>query len=176
MNKSAAITSRENLSGGNQQKVVLANMAARMSQRLRPRRGRRRGIDVGAKTKSTRSSTTSSRRGAGVLVISSEIEELTRYLRRILVMNRGRACGMKSRARIFDPSASSRCTAQQSRPRRTRPRPHHRLMVRPAQPRPARALRLVLAVLAFFRRSFSRAEPHEHWRAGFFQPRSSPSA
>ena len=77
------------LSGGNQQKVVLAKWLL-----TRPRvlllDEPTRGIDVGAKFEIYSLIHQLADDGAGVLVISSEIEELIGICDRILVMNRGR--------------------------------------------------------------------------------------
>jgi ribose transport system ATP-binding protein len=77
------------LSGGNQQKVVLAKWLLR-----RPRvfllDEPTRGIDVGAKQEVYRLIASLAAEGAGVLMISSEIEELIGACDRILVMARGR--------------------------------------------------------------------------------------
>ena len=77
------------LSGGNQQKVVLAKWLLAAPQVLildEPTRG----IDVGAKSEIYQLILERAAQGCGVLVISSEIEELTGLCDRILVMNRGR--------------------------------------------------------------------------------------
>lgn len=76
------------LSGGNQQKVVLAKwLLASPSVFLLDEPTR--GIDVGAKYEVYQLINDIAARGAGVLVISSEIEELIGICDRILVMNRG---------------------------------------------------------------------------------------
>ena len=80
------------LSGGNQQKVVLAKWLLAGPQVLildEPTRG----IDVGAKFEIYQLIHELADRGAGVLVISSELEELTGICDRILVLNRGRITG-----------------------------------------------------------------------------------
>jgi ribose transport system ATP-binding protein len=76
------------LSGGNQQKVVLAKWLLNEPRVLildEPTRG----IDVGAKHEVYALINELAGRGAGVLVISSEIEELIGICDRILVMSRG---------------------------------------------------------------------------------------
>ena len=76
------------LSGGNQQKVVLGKWLLREPRVLlldEPTRG----IDVGAKFEIYRLIHELANRGAGVLVISSELEELMGLCDRILVMRRG---------------------------------------------------------------------------------------
>ena len=78
----------KSLSGGNQQKVVLAKwLLAEPSVFILDEPTR--GIDVGAKTEIYALINDLVARGAGVLVISSEIEELIGICDRILVMNRG---------------------------------------------------------------------------------------
>jgi ribose transport system ATP-binding protein len=76
------------LSGGNQQKVVLAKWLL-----ARPRvlilDEPTRGVDVGAKFELYQLMHDLADRGAGILLISSEIEELLGMCDRILVMNRG---------------------------------------------------------------------------------------
>lgn len=83
----------KNLSGGNQQKVVLAKWLLNKPAVFvldEPTRG----IDVGAKYEVYRLINETVEGGAGVLFISSEIEELTGMCDRILVMSRGeiKAC------------------------------------------------------------------------------------
>ena len=76
------------LSGGNQQKVVLAKWLLNEPQVFlldEPTRG----IDVGAKHEIYRLIQELAARGAGVLMISSEVEELIGLCDRILVMRRG---------------------------------------------------------------------------------------
>ena len=79
----------ENLSGGNQQKVVLAKWFDTMPKVLildEPTRG----IDVGAKTEIYRLVSRMAAQGVGVLMISSELPELMGLSDRLLVMCRGR--------------------------------------------------------------------------------------
>jgi ribose transport system ATP-binding protein len=76
------------LSGGNQQKVVLAKWLLNQPQVFildEPTRG----IDVGAKHEVYRLINELAARGAGVLMISSEVEELIGMCDRILVLRRG---------------------------------------------------------------------------------------
>jgi ribose transport system ATP-binding protein len=76
------------LSGGNQQKVVLAKWILNEPKVFildEPTRG----IDVGAKYEIYRLVNALVERGAGVLIISSEVEELIGMCDRILVMSRG---------------------------------------------------------------------------------------
>ena len=76
------------LSGGNQQKVVLAKWLLN-EPRVFILDEPTRGIDVGAKFEVYSLINQLAERGAGVLMISSEIEELIGMCDRILVMSRG---------------------------------------------------------------------------------------
>jgi len=86
-----------NLSGGNQQKVVLAKWLFTNSRLLifdEPTRG----IDVGSKVEIYELMNELVARGAGILMISSELPELLGMSDRILVMHEGRLAGELSRA------------------------------------------------------------------------------
>ena len=77
------------LSGGNQQKVVLGKWLAgdvRVFIFDEPTRG----IDVGAKVEIYHLMNRLTARGAGIIMISSELPELLGMSDRILVMHRGR--------------------------------------------------------------------------------------
>jgi ribose transport system ATP-binding protein len=81
-----------NLSGGNQQKVVLGKWLTADSSVLicdEPTRG----IDVGAKSEIYRLLNDLARRGKSVIMISSELPEILRMSHRILVMCEGRITG-----------------------------------------------------------------------------------
>ncbi len=81
-----------NLSGGNQQKVVLSKWLFADPDVLildEPTRG----IDVGAKYEIYAIINDLARQGKGVLIVSSEMPELLGMCDRILVMNRGRIVG-----------------------------------------------------------------------------------
>ena len=87
------------LSGGNQQKTVLAKWLLAEPQVLildEPTRG----IDVGAKFEIYQLIFDLADRGAGILVISSEIEELIGFCDRILVLSRGIVSGEFSRGQF----------------------------------------------------------------------------
>lgn len=76
------------LSGGNQQKVVLAKwLLCKPSVFILDEPTR--GVDVGARSEIYRIINELAASGAGILMISSEIEELIGVCDRILVMNRG---------------------------------------------------------------------------------------
>jgi ribose transport system ATP-binding protein len=80
------------LSGGNQQKVVLARWLARRCGILlfdEPTRG----VDVGAKEEIYRLIHALADEGAAVLIVSSELKELFAICPRILVMRQGRLVG-----------------------------------------------------------------------------------
>lgn len=80
------------LSGGNQQKVVLAKWLLRKIKVLildEPTRG----IDVGAKAEIHRMMSTLAAEGIGILMISSELPEILGMSDRVLVMHGGRITG-----------------------------------------------------------------------------------
>ncbi|HEO71597.1 MAG TPA: sugar ABC transporter ATP-binding protein, partial [Candidatus Hydrogenedentes bacterium] len=87
----------QNLSGGNQQKVVLAKWLFTQSRVLifdEPTRG----IDVGAKVEIYKLMNNLVRHGVCVMMISSELPEVLGMCDRILVMHEGRLAGELSRA------------------------------------------------------------------------------
>ena len=77
------------LSGGNQQKVLFARMLMRGPKVLLADEPTR-GVDVGAKRAIYDLLVSLAERGMGVLLISSEIEEILGLAHRVLVMRRGR--------------------------------------------------------------------------------------
>lgn len=81
-----------NLSGGNQQKVLLARWMC-MNPKLIILDEPTRGIDVGAKAEIEELIQELSKSGISILMISSEIAELERNCDRILVMRDGKAVG-----------------------------------------------------------------------------------
>ena len=85
------------LSGGNQQKVVLAKWLARKPGVLildEPTKG----IDVGAKAAVHAVTSEFAAAGHGVILISSELPEVIAMSDRVLVMRRGRLRGEFTRA------------------------------------------------------------------------------
>ena len=78
----------KNLSGGNQQKVVIGKWLLR-APRVFILDEPTRGIDVGAKNEVYKTINRLAADGAGILMISSEIEELIGMCDRILVMAHG---------------------------------------------------------------------------------------
>jgi ABC-type sugar transport system ATPase subunit len=95
--RAAAQVATASLSGGNQQKVVMAKWLAANSEILildEPTRG----VDVGAKAEIHAWIDELASRGCGVLLISSELPELINLSSRILVLRHGRLVGELSRA------------------------------------------------------------------------------
>ena len=90
-----------NLSGGNQQKVVLAKWLT-----FRPRvlifDEPTRGIDVGAKTEIYQLIRDLAAKGVSVIVISSEMEEVLGISDRIAVMHEGRLTGILDHAQFSE--------------------------------------------------------------------------
>jgi ribose transport system ATP-binding protein len=84
------------LSGGNQQKVVLAKWMP-LNPRIFLLDEPTRGIDVGSKSEIYEVIAKMTSEGAAVLVISSELEEVLRISDRVLVMHEGRIAGSISR-------------------------------------------------------------------------------
>jgi ABC-type sugar transport system ATPase subunit len=84
------------LSGGNQQKIVLAKWLAR-GGRLMIADEPTRGVDVGAKAAIHELIDQLARQGLAVLLISSELPELINLSTRILVMREGQIVGELSR-------------------------------------------------------------------------------
>ena len=80
------------LSGGNQQKVVIAKWVAR-NARIFLFDEPTRGIDIGAKQEVFEQMDQLARSGAGILMVSSELPELIQVADRILVMRQGRLTG-----------------------------------------------------------------------------------
>ena len=105
------------LSGGNQQKLVLAKWLAARCRVLildEPTRG----VDVGAKAEIHALIGELAAEGTGVLLISSELPELVALSTRILVLRDGRLVGELARAR----GRSGVAVADDGRPRSGGPR------------------------------------------------------
>jgi ribose transport system ATP-binding protein len=86
-----------NLSGGNQQKVILGKWLVREPRVLildEPTRG----IDVGAKAEIYRIMRTLARQGTVILMISSDMEEILNVSDRIAVMHEGEITGVLERS------------------------------------------------------------------------------
>jgi ribose transport system ATP-binding protein len=89
------------LSGGNQQKVVIAKWLV-----LKPKvfllDEPTRGVDVGAKSEIYAVIEKLAEQGAAVLFISSELEEILRIADRVLVMHEGEVAGALSRGQLTE--------------------------------------------------------------------------
>lgn len=97
------------LSGGNQQKVVLAKSLAREPSILlldEPTRG----VDVGAKAEIYALIDEIARSGRAILMISSELEEVLSMSDRVVVMREGRITGEFSREEATQESVMSAAT------------------------------------------------------------------
>ncbi|RKE05142.1 sugar ABC transporter ATP-binding protein [Streptomyces sp. TLI_171] len=108
------------LSGGNQQKVVLARWLARKPEVLildEPTRG----IDVGAKAEIYRIVADLAEQGVALLVISSELPELLGLADRIVVMQGGRITGELDRAEATEEAVLHLAIADDLTPRRPSP-------------------------------------------------------
>jgi ABC-type sugar transport system ATPase subunit len=97
------------LSGGNQQKVVVAKALAREPSVLlldEPTRG----VDVGAKSEIYRLIDDLAREGKAILLISSELEEVLSMSDRVLVMREGRINGEFGRAEATQEAVMTAAT------------------------------------------------------------------
>ncbi|THK35336.1 sugar ABC transporter ATP-binding protein [Ensifer sp. MPMI2T] len=97
------------LSGGNQQKVVLAKWLARKPQVVvldEPTRG----IDVGARSSIYDLIMDLARQGVAVIVVSSDLEEVLGVSSRIMVMAKGRQAGILNREDANDVSVMELAT------------------------------------------------------------------
>ena len=97
------------LSGGNQQKVVLAKWLA-----LRPRvlllDEPTRGVDVGAKEEIYRLLEQAAKDGAAILFVSSEMQEILTLADRVLVMHQGRLTAQLSREQLSEEAVMRAAT------------------------------------------------------------------
>jgi ribose transport system ATP-binding protein len=87
------------LSGGNQQKVVLARWAGRR-YRLLVLEDPTIGVDVGAKAQIYRMLADDAANGTAMVVVSSDLDELAQICDRVLAFSRGRIIAELSRAEI----------------------------------------------------------------------------
>lgn len=98
------------LSGGNQQKVVLAKWLARQPQVVvldEPTRG----IDVGARSSIYDTIMDLARQGVAVIVVSSDLEEVLGVSNRIMVMAHGKQAGILDRKDANDVSVMELATS-----------------------------------------------------------------
>jgi ABC-type sugar transport system ATPase subunit len=103
------------LSGGNQQKVVLAKSLAREPSILlldEPTRG----IDVGAKSEIYRLIDDLAKEGKAILLISSELEEVLSMSDRVVVMREGRVTGEFGRSEADQEKVMTAATGGENRP------------------------------------------------------------
>ena len=97
------------LSGGNQQKVVLAKWLSTHPKILimdEPTRG----IDVGAKAEFHALMSRLARQGLGILMISSEMPEIIGMSDRVIVMCQGRVTGEFKRGQLSQVEIMTRAT------------------------------------------------------------------
>jgi len=102
-----------NLSGGNQQKVILARWLA-LQPRVLILDEPTRGIDVGAKAEIHALIGELAAGGAGVLVISSELPEVLNLADRVLVMWQGRVTGEFNRAEATQERIMAAATGEEN--------------------------------------------------------------
>ena len=98
------------LSGGNQQKVVLARWVAR-SPKVFILDEPTRGIDVGARASIYETIADLARAGMAVVVVSSDLEEVLGLSHRILVLARGRSQGILSAEQATNVAVMELATA-----------------------------------------------------------------
>jgi len=99
-----------NLSGGNQQKVVLAKWLS-TEPKLLIMDEPTRGIDIGAKAEVHALMSQLAQRGIGILMISSEMPEIIGMSDRVIVMCQGRVTGEFVRGQL-DQEAIMTCATQ----------------------------------------------------------------
>ena len=102
-----------NLSGGNQQKVVLAKWLT-FSPRVLIFDEPTRGIDVGAKAEIYQLIRNLAAEGVAVIVISSEMEEVLGISDRIAVMHEGRVTGILDRAEFSEEAVMRLATGTEN--------------------------------------------------------------
>ncbi|MBA2539340.1 MAG: ATP-binding cassette domain-containing protein [Deltaproteobacteria bacterium] len=93
------------LSGGNQQKVVIARELSRPSLRAVIAAQPTRGVDLGAVVRIHGRLRAAAQAGAGVLVISADLDELLALCHRIVVLLRGRIVGELDGEQLRRPDA-----------------------------------------------------------------------
>ncbi len=93
------------LSGGNQQKVVIGRELSRPNLRAVVASQPTRGVDLGAVVRIHDRLRAAARGGAGVLVISADLDELLALCHRVVVMLRGQLVGEVSGPALAAPDA-----------------------------------------------------------------------
>lgn len=101
------------LSGGNQQKVVIGKWLA-MRPKVLLMDEPTRGIDVGAKQEIYQLMEQLARDGVGILVVSSELDEVMGISDRILVMHEGQLAGELSRDQFSEEAIMDLATGNQA--------------------------------------------------------------
>lgn len=99
-----------NLSGGNQQKVVIAKWLS-MKPKLLILDEPTRGIDIGAKAEVHALMSQLAGQGIGILMISSELPEIFGMSDRVLVMSNGRITGEFTHEQLQRPNAQEEVIA-----------------------------------------------------------------
>jgi ribose transport system ATP-binding protein len=99
-----------NLSGGNQQKVVIAKWLS-MKPKLLILDEPTRGIDIGAKAEVHALMSQLASQGMGILMISSELPEIFGMSDRVLVMSNGRITGEFTHEQLQQPNAQEEVIA-----------------------------------------------------------------
>lgn len=99
----------DELSGGNQQKVVIAKWLAR-NPRVVVLDEPTRGIDVGARSSIYDIIVGLAREGVSVIVISSDLEEVLGVSNRVMVMAQGKLSGILNRGEANDVSVMELAT------------------------------------------------------------------
>jgi ribose transport system ATP-binding protein len=97
------------LSGGNQQKVVLAKWLA-LNPRVLLLDEPTRGVDVGAKQEIYRLMEELAGQGVAIVFVSSELEEVLRISDRTLVMHEGRISGVLTREELSEEAVMQLAT------------------------------------------------------------------
>jgi ribose transport system ATP-binding protein len=102
-----------NLSGGNQQKVVLGKWLA-MSPRVLILDEPTRGIDVGAKAEIYRHMAALADQGVAIIMVSSDMEEILGMSDRVLVMHERRLVGSLDRGELTQHRLARMMTGQRA--------------------------------------------------------------
>jgi len=101
----------QNLSGGNQQKVLISRWLLTLPDILmidEPTRG----IDVGAKSEIHRLMSTLAQQGKAIIMVSSEMPEVLGMSDRVVVMHEGRVSGILDRAEATQESIMQLATGR----------------------------------------------------------------
>ena len=103
------------MSGGNQQKLVIAKWLAQEDPHVVVLDEPTRGIDVGARSSIYDIIVERAHRGVAVIVVSSDLEEVLGVSNRILVMSAGRQTGILDRSEANDVSVMELATLGRAR-------------------------------------------------------------